>query len=122
MTRIMMNKYQNKKTEVNGITFDSKLEADRFEQLLWLEKAGEITDLILQPEFQVFRGYVNPDTGEKKKSTFYIGDFQYVDIRKHKVIVEDTKGMETPEFRLKWKLVQSQYPEFEFRKVTRDMV
>ena len=118
----MTTKYKAQKTEVNGITFDSKLESERYEQLLWLERAGEITDLILQPEFQVFRGYVNPDTGEKKKSTFYIGDFQYVDIQNHKVIVEDTKGMETPEFRLKWKLVQSQYPEFEFRKVTRDMV
>jgi len=120
MTRY--NKFQNQKTEVNGITFDSKLEADRFQQLKLMELAGEITNLRLQVEFQIFQGYINPDTGEKTKSSNYVGDFMYTDIHEHKVIVEDTKGIETPDFKLKWKLVQSQYPQYEFRKVTRDDV
>jgi len=117
-----MTKYHARKTEVNGITFDSKLEADRFEQLLWLEKGGAIRDLKLQPEFQISQGWVNPETGEKIKSRFYKGDFMYCDLERERIIVEDTKGMETAEFRLKWDLVKSQYPQYEFRKVTRDMV
>ena len=117
-----MSKYNAQKTEIMGITFDSKLEAQRFQQLWLLEKAGEIEALVLQPEFQIFHGYTNPETGEHHKSRYYIGDFQYVDKAEHKVIVEDTKGMETPEFRLKWDLVKSLYPCYEFRKITRDMV
>lgn len=115
-------KYHSKKTEVNGITFDSKLEAERYEQLLWLEKAGEISNLTLQPEFQIFVGRRDSKTGEKIRSRFYVGDFMYVDRTEHKVIVEDTKGVETPEFRHKWDVVRSQYPGYDFRKVTRDMV
>ena len=117
-----MTKYNAKKTEVNGIVFDSKLEAERYMQLRLLEQAGEITALVLQPEFQILRGFINPETGEKTKSRFYVGDFEYIDNATNKIIVEDTKGVETPEFRLKWDLVKSLYPQFEFLKVTRDMV
>ena len=115
-------KFGNKPTIVDGIKFQSRLEADRFVQLRLLEKADEITALVLQPEFQILRGFINPDTGEKTRSRFYVGDFQYIDNATNKMIVEDTKGMETPEFRLKWDLVKSLYPQYEFRKVTRDMV
>ena len=117
-----MTKYHAHKTEVNGITFSSKLEADRYEQLLWLEKAGEITDLKLQVEFQINQGWKHPETGEKIRSNHYVADFMYCDVKNNKIIVEDTKGMETSDFRLKWNLVRSQYPQYEFRKVTRDMV
>lgn len=117
-----MTKYNAKKTTVDGITFASKLEADRYIQLRLLEKADEITALVLQPEFQILRGFINPDTGEKTKSRFYVGDFEYIDNATNKMVVEDTKGMETAEFRLKWDLVKSLYPQFEFRKVKRDMV
>ena len=115
-------KFGNKPTVVNGIKFQSKLESDRFQQLLWLEKAEEITGLVLQPEFQILKGYRVASTGEKVRSRFYIADFMYFDTRLNKWIVEDTKGMETSEFRLKWDVVRSEYPEYEFRKVTRDMV
>ena len=115
-------KYGNEKTVYNGITFDSKLEAERYEQLLLLEKAGVIHHLKLQVEFQINQGWKNPDTGEKIKSNFYVADFQYVDDNEGRIIVEDTKGMETADFRLKWNLVRSQYPYIVFRKITRDDV
>lgn len=117
-----MTKYNARKTTIDGITFASRLEADRYVQLKLLEKAEEISDLKLQPEFQIFQGYIDPETGEHHKSRYYFGDFQYVDKQEHKVIVEDTKGIETDVFRLKWDLVRSQYPQYEFRKVTRDDV
>jgi len=114
-----MTKYNAKKTTIDGITFASRLEADRYVQLKMLEQAGQISSLVLQPEFQILRGFINPATGEKVKSKFYVGDFQYIDELDNKIVVEDTKGMETAEFRLKWSLVKSQYPQFEFRKLTR---
>ena len=47
----MTSKYRNKKTTVNGISFDSQKEAARFQELLLMQEAGEITGLRLQPEF-----------------------------------------------------------------------
>ena len=61
-------KFGNKPSVVNGIKFQSRLEADRYQQLLLLVKAGEICDLTLQMEFQIFKGYRDPETGEKEKS------------------------------------------------------
>ena len=115
-------KFGNKPTIVDGIKFSSHLEATRYQQLMLLEKAGEISCLQLQPEFQIAKGWINPKTGEKIKSRFYVGDFEYFDPKIQRFVVEDTKGMETPEFRLKWDLVRSLYREIEFRKVTREDV
>ncbi len=118
-----MSKYHAQKTTINGITFDSKLEAERFRQLMLLEKAGKIYALRLQPEFQILHGYINAKTGEKIKSTYYIGDFEYIekgDNGENEVIVEDVKGVETDSFRIKWKLVRRAYPEYHFRKVTKE--
>lgn len=117
-----MTKYRSKKTCINGITFASKLEAERYTQLRMMARAGVIRDLVLQPEFQIFRGYMDAETGVKIKSRYYVADFQYTDVEAHKVIVEDTKGIETDVFRLKWDYVRSEYPQFEFRKLKREDV
>ena len=114
-----MTKYHSRKVTINGITFASKLEAERYQQLVLLSKAKEIFNLQLQPEFQIYKGWIDPDTGEKHKSRFYVADFLYLDARKHQWIVEDTKGIETDVFRLKWEYVQSEYPEYVFVKLTR---
>ena len=114
-----MTKFHSRATVVDGIKFPSRLEADRYLQLRMLKQAGEISDLKLQPEFQIFKGYVDPETGAKHKSRFYVADFQYLDLRSHQVIVEDTKGVETEVFRLKWEFVQSEYPDFVFVKLKR---
>ncbi len=89
-----MSKYGAKKTEIDGYVFDSKAEAGRYSYLLLLEKAGEISDLSLQPVFPLI---VN-----EKYIGKYIADFQYKDQDGNRV-VEDVKGMATPVFRLKKK-------------------
>ena len=45
------NKYGARKTVIDGITFDSKREAIRYQELKLLERAGEIKDLELQPKY-----------------------------------------------------------------------
>ena len=112
-------KYGNKQIVVNGIKFDSRLESERYKQLLLLVQSGDICDLTLQMEFMIFHGYKDAETGEKVKSSMYVADFVYLDNRNHKWIVEDTKGIETKEFKLKWKLAKSLYPQYTFRKLTR---
>ena len=47
------SKYSNKKITVNGITFDSKREYNRFCELVLLERAGQIQNLQMQVEFEL---------------------------------------------------------------------
>ena len=49
-----MNKYNNKKTQVDMYVFDSALEAKRYKQLALLEKANKINNLKLQPRFLLY--------------------------------------------------------------------
>jgi len=96
-----MSKYYNKKTELHGISFDSKKESVRYQELLLLERARKITDLELQPRFDLI---VN-----NQKIGFYKADFRYTDIRTGNSIIEDVKGMKTPVYNLKRKLVKALY-------------
>lgn len=61
-----MSKYHSKKTEICGITFDSKAEAERFMELDMLEKVGAIKDLALQVPFVVIQ---SADSGGKDGAT-----------------------------------------------------
>ena len=98
------SKYFAKKTEYDGIMFDSKLEAARYKILRRYEDAGEISDLEVQVDFPCI---VTVD-GEDKKICSYVADFRYK--RDGEVVVEDTKGMITQVFTLKKKLVEVLYP------------
>lgn len=103
-------KYRNVKTVVDGITFDSKKEANRWCELKLLEKAGEISGLKLQPEF--------PITINGQKVCKYIADFEYVDSELDlspvalRTVIEDVKSPATRKnstYRLKKKLVEAVY-------------
>ena len=92
-------KYNAVKTVVDGITFDSKKEAARYAELNLLERAGEITCLTLQPRFDIII--------KGKFCCFYKADFKY--FTAETCVIEDVKGMKTPMYRLKKKLVEAQY-------------
>lgn len=97
-TKPKKSKYGAVKTEVDGITFASKHEASRYLELRLLEQAGEITNLCLQVPFELI-----------PKSKYgmpirYIADFMYND-RNGQLIVEDAKGVKTPVYRLKRRLM-----------------
>ena len=47
------SKYKAKKTIIDGITFDSKSEAKRYEELKLLQRGGAIQNLSLQPRFML---------------------------------------------------------------------
>ena len=97
------NKYNAVKTTINGIVFDSKREAARYQELLLLQRAGQIRDLALQVPFAII---VND-----KKICKYIADFQYIDVASGKTVTEDAKSppTRTPTYRLKKKLVAAIY-------------
>lgn len=109
------NKYSNKKVEVDGIIFDSKREAKRYQELLLLEKAGAITNLQRQVKYVLIPTQREPDTvgarggihkGEViEKECAYYADFVYFDREKQEMVVEDTKGMKTTEYIIKRKMM-----------------
>lgn len=110
------SKYRNTKAIVDDIKFDSILEARRYEQLKLLEKAGEIKDLKLQPEFELIPRFKK---GKKTwRKTIYKADFCYFDNKLGKVIVEDTKGFKTDVYMLKKKLFEYKYPDLEIKEVS----
>ena len=111
-----MNKYFNKKVMVDGIKFDSKKEAKRFEELKILKKAGLIKELELQKTFELQPKYTN-DRGEHIRAITYKADFFYYDKHLGKYIVEDTKGYRTEVYKLKKKLFEYQYPNLRIEEI-----
>ena len=73
-----MNKYRNIKTIVNGIKFDSKAEAERYIVLRTAQNNGEITDLKLQPQFELQPKYIN-NKGKTVRAITYKADFSYIE-------------------------------------------
>ena len=110
------NKYGYRKTELDGHTFDSKLEADRYIELRLLEKSGVIKDLKLQQEFELIPAYKK--NGRTVRAAKYVADFTYFTAG-GEFIVEDTKGQRTEGYRLKKKLFEYKYP-YTIKEVTRD--
>ena len=97
-----MSKYHAIRTEVDGIVFASKKEANRYQELKMLERAGEIRKLEIQVKY--------PIVVNNAKICHYIADFRYIDCRfGNQVIVEDTKGVKTPVYKLKAKLMKAIY-------------
>lgn len=103
----MGSKYHAEPVMVDGIRFDSKMEARRYVQLRDMQDAGIIQDLELQPEYEICPAYRK--NGKAIRKSVYRADFRYV--QDGKIVVEDVKGMETREFRLKKKLVEYKFPE-----------
>ena len=111
-----MNKHKNIKTTIDGITFDSKKEAKRYQELKLLEKAGEIQGLELQKRFVLlpsqYEGYVRyGKKGQRlkdgirciEKECAYIADFVYQE--NGETVVEDVKGRRLPEYIIKRKMM-----------------
>ena len=101
------SKYGSKKTIVDNIKFDSKWEAERYGQLKAMERAMFIRDLELQVPYDIVVNDV--------KICRYVADFRYKKESNHNItndeyyveVVEDAKGFETPEFKLKKKLMKA---------------
>lgn len=134
-------KIKHKKTTIDGITFDSKMEAEYYLYLKAEQKAGRVTDIVLQPEyvlqpkFFIWKGQViaedNPfyKNYNKERLAFnkankdkqvkiiqaikYRSDFEvtYADGSKRTI---DPKGIKTADFKLKEKMLRFKYPHIDF--------
>lgn len=100
----MKRKYGNRKVTLDGHAFDSKREACRYGELKLLEQVGQITDLELQPRFELIPKQ-RRDDGKPERACEYVADFRYTDVRTGKQVIEDTKGMRTRDYIVKRKLM-----------------
>ena len=120
-----MSKYHAKKTEVDGILFDSKREAQRYQQLKLMVKAGLICNLKRQVKYELIPAqYIDGKCVERAVN--YVSDFEYdemvpASLRVRTVmaddnikiagrhIVEDVKGVRTKDYIIKRKLMLHKY-------------
>lgn len=99
------SKYHAKKTTVDGITFDSRKEADRYLVLKGMEDDGAIEALRRQVRYELVPAF--DVDGRHYRPVFYVADFVYVEDGKE--VVEDVKGMRTDVYKLKSKLFARRY-------------
>lgn len=109
----LKTKYHSRKVVRDGDTFDSVKEYRRFCELSLLQRAGAITGLQRQVEFELIPTQREPDTvgvrgGIKKGKVIelgvkYVADFVYTENGKQ--VVEDTKGFKTKDYIIKRKLM-----------------
>ena len=104
------SKYRSQKTVVDGITFDSKHEAERYSVLKLLERSGEISDLQLQRKFTLIGTQRDRDGKILERPVVYMADFVYKD-KTGAMVVEDTKAppTRTKDYVIKRKLMLSIY-------------
>ena len=105
----MKSKYKNIKVTrtVNNeiVTFDSKREAKRYDELWLLAVHGKIEELTLQPKYELLPKFKHE--GVTHRPVTYVADFRY--IQDGETIVEDVKGMLTDVYRIKKKLFLKRY-------------
>lgn len=111
---VTMNKYHNRKTVIDGITFDSKKEADYYCELRIRRMAHEITGFDMQVPFVLLEPFKYK--GRKIQGIKYTADFvvQYPDGRKE---IIDVKGLRTRDYIMRKKLLLSKYPDIDFVEV-----
>ena len=90
------NKFGNEKTTVDNIRFDSKAESQRYGELKMMERSGLIHKFERQVTYSLDVNGVH--------ICKYIADF-VITWPDGVVTVEDVKGVQTPEFKLKKRLM-----------------
>ena len=111
-----MTKYHAKKVRLDGYTFDSIMEADRYCALKLLEKAKVISMLEIHPAFILQEPFTYE--GKWERAITYEADFRYME--GGRLVVEDVKGMKTDVYKIKRKMFLKRYgDEVVFKEVTR---
>lgn len=103
------SKYGAIKVKEDGITFDSKLEHRRYKELRLLQKSGLIEGLQVHPKFAA-------KVNDQLVCNILL-DFQYYDKAVNRLVYEDTKGVQTPISRLKYKLLKALYLGIDVRLI-----
>lgn len=116
---MVYKKYHNIKTKTfDGIEFDSRKEARRWNELKLLERAKEISNLqrqvkyvLIPAQYETIERYskkgdrLKDGTKLVERECAYVADFVYTDMKTGNTVVEDTKGVKTKDYIIKRKLM-----------------
>ena len=103
-----MNKYNAKKIEIDGHTFDSILEGRYYEHLLDLMNDGVVESFEMKKSYTLLDKFPHPKTGKTVRAIKYTPDFEVIYTDGH-VEVVDTKGMKTRDFVMRCKMFMFRY-------------
>lgn len=111
------NKYNNQKTVIDGIKFDSKKEAEYYCQLKLLKKAGEIKDFGLQKKFELQEGFEK--NSQKYRPIAYYADFvvDHLDGTTEVIDIKSSKHFKTQVYRIKKKIFEYKYPDLTIKEI-----
>lgn len=104
------SKYNNRKTWVDGICFDSAKEAAYYQDLKLLHQAGEIRGFCLQPEFVLQEG------NTEHRAITYSADFIVFHLDGTFEII-DVKGYESEQWKRTEKMFRLRYPKLKLNIV-----
>lgn len=110
LVRMKRNKFNAKPVIFRGQKFASKREAARWQELLLLERAGQIKGLVAHPIYML--------VVEGQPIGKYTPDSSYMEHGKY--VVEDVKSPATAklaDYRLRTKLFRALYRDIDFREV-----
>ena len=99
------SKYSSAKTDIDGIRFDSKKEAEFYAELKLREKVGEISHLRLQPRYLLQEAFKHE--GKQYREIEYVADFEYIE--NGVTVVVDVKGFRPAVYMIKRKLFLYKY-------------
>lgn len=102
------SKYGARSVVYDGMRFDSQKELNRWFALVQMQRVGLIRDLRRQVPIVLFGrdGPLKTDSGKRDRT--YVADFVYFDCESGSEVVEDSKGMPTPEYKLKRAILAAQ--------------
>lgn len=106
-TKSTGSKYGNVKTTVDGIVFDSLLEASHYRILKGLVEKGYVTRFDRQEKIILIKGFKRRN--ETHRAVTMLPDFTVYMPCGAKVYLE-SKGIETPDYKIKKKLLYHLYP------------
>lgn len=99
---------------IDGITFASNAEADRYRVLRNRERAGIISGLQLQPCFELQEGFTD-NQGHQQSAIGYTADFRYQE--DGETVIEEVKGKVTRDFKLRMRLFLFKFPQYRYKLV-----
>lgn len=109
-----MSKYRAQKITIDGITFASKAEGQYYTQLKLLQRAGEVKEFKLQPRYKLLPTFRK--NGKTIRGIDYVADFLVTYRDGHQELI-DVKGMRTPVYTMKKKMMEYQYPDLTIKEV-----
>lgn len=99
----LRHKYGAKPVERDGFKFASKKEAKRYDELILLQRSGDVVMFLMQVPFRM-------------PGTKYVADFMVFWLDRN-VTVEDVKGFKTPTYKTKKRMMAIHFPSVEITEI-----